>query len=137
VDLHEAESRLRYERVFQDDCDNCEEIERCEEQIDQELIFKGDLTGKKRELPVAGVSVYLQGGVPITDFLEGQLQTDESGCVTVDEVMQTSLPGVFAVGDVLCNHLKQAVVAAGEGAVAAMALQRYLSGREQLRPDWS
>lgn len=93
--------------------------------------------GKKRELPVAGVFVYLQGGVPITDFLEAQLQTDESGCVTVDEVMQTSLPGVFAVGDVLCNHLKQAVVAAGEGAVAAMALQRYLSGREKLRPDWS
>jgi thioredoxin reductase (NADPH) len=93
--------------------------------------------GKKQDLPVAGIFVYLQGGVPITDFLGAQLQTKESGCVTVDEVMQTSLPGVFAVGDVLCNYLKQAVVAASEGAVAAMALQHYLSGREKLRPDWS
>ena len=55
----------------------------------------------------------------------------------VDETMQTSISGVFAAGDVLCNHLKQAVIAAGEGAVAAMALQRYLSGRDKLRPDWS
>jgi thioredoxin reductase (NADPH) len=86
---------------------------------------------------VAGVFVYLQGGKPITDFLGGQLATTEAGCLTVDAVMQTSLPGVFAVGDVLCHHLKQAVIAAAEGATAAMALQRYLSGRERLRPDWS
>jgi thioredoxin reductase (NADPH) len=93
--------------------------------------------GKEQEIPVAGVFIYLQGGKPITDFVGDQLPTTEAGCLTVDEVMQTSIPGVFAVGDVLCNHLKQAVVAAGEGAVAAMALQRYLSGREKLRPDWS
>jgi thioredoxin reductase (NADPH) len=55
----------------------------------------------------------------------------------VDETMQTSISGVFAAGDVLCNHLKQVVVAAAEGAMAAMALQRYLSGRDKLRPDWS
>jgi len=93
--------------------------------------------GQDHEMPVAGVFVYLQGGKPITDFLGGQLATTEAGCLTVDAVMQTSLPGVFAVGDVLCHHLKQAVIAASEGAVAAMALQRYLSGREKLRPDWS
>ena len=93
--------------------------------------------GKEQEMPVAGVFVYLQGGKPITDFLHGQLPTTETGCLTVDEAMQTSLPGVFAVGDLLCNHLKQAVVAASEGATAAMAVQRYLSGRTKLRPDWS
>ncbi|MFB0546714.1 MAG: hypothetical protein ACETWB_07375 [Anaerolineae bacterium] len=43
----------------------------------------------------------------------------------VDETMQTSTPAVFAVGDVLCNHLKQAVIAAAEGAIAAMALERF------------
>jgi thioredoxin reductase (NADPH) len=93
--------------------------------------------GKEQEMPVAGVFIYLQGGKPITDFLGDQVATTETGCLSVDEVMQTEVPGVFAVGDVLCNHLKQAVVAAGEGVVAAMALQRYLSGREKLRPDWS
>jgi thioredoxin reductase (NADPH) len=66
-----------------------------------------------------------------------QLPTTEAGCLIVDDAMQTELPGVFAVGDVLCNHLKQAVIAAAEGAMAAMALRRYLSGRDRLRPDWS
>ncbi len=88
-------------------------------------------------LPVAGVFVYLQGNVPVTDFLEGQLPLGEGGCLLVDENFQTAVPGVFAVGDVLCRHLKQAVVAAAEGAVAAMAADRYLHGRARLRPDWS
>ncbi len=93
--------------------------------------------GEEQMVPVAGVFIYLQGGKPITDFLHGQLPTTETGCLMVDETMQTSISGVFAAGDVLCNHLKQAVIAAGEGAIAAMALQRYLSGRDKLRPDWS
>jgi thioredoxin reductase (NADPH) len=92
---------------------------------------------EEQVLPVAGALIYLQGGKPITDFLRDQLPTSETGYLMVDETMQTSISGVFAVGDVLCNHLKQAVIAAGEGAVAAMALQRYLSGRDKLRPDWS
>lgn len=93
--------------------------------------------GEERFLPVAGVFIYLQGNVPVTDFLEGQLPLGEGGCLLVDENFQTGVPGVFAVGDVLCRHLKQAVVAAAEGAVAAMAADRYLRGRAQLRPDWS
>jgi len=93
--------------------------------------------GQEQVVPVAGVFIYLQGGKPITDFLDGQLPTTETGCLMVDEAMQTSISGVFAVGDVLCNHLKQVVVAAAEGAMAAIALQRYLSGRDKLRPDWS
>jgi thioredoxin reductase (NADPH) len=93
--------------------------------------------GEERMIPVAGVFIYLQGGRPITDFLGDQLPTTESGCLMVNETMQTSISGVFAVGDVLCNHLKQAVIAAAEGAIAAMAVQRYLSGRDKLRPDWS
>ncbi len=88
-------------------------------------------------IPVAGVFIYLQGNVPVTDFLEGQLPLGEGGCLLVDENFQTAVPGVFAVGDVLCRHLKQAVVAAAEGAVAAIAADRYLHGRARLRPDWS
>lgn len=106
-----------------------------EQQVESVRVVTRD--GEEQEVPVAGVFIYLQGGKPITDFLDGQLPTTETGCMTVDEVMQTSLAGVFAIGDVLCNHLKQAVIAAAEGAVAAMALQRYLSGRDKLRPDWS
>jgi uncharacterized OsmC-like protein len=49
VDLEEVESRLRYKRVFQHDCENCEEIDRYEEQIDQELTLSGDLTDEERQ----------------------------------------------------------------------------------------
>jgi thioredoxin reductase (NADPH) len=93
--------------------------------------------GVEQTLPVGGVFVYLQGGRPITDFLGDQLQTSPDGCLEVDRMMQTGIRGIFAIGDVLCTHLKQAIVAAAEGAIAAMAAQRYLSGREKLRPDWS
>lgn len=88
-------------------------------------------------IPVDGVFIYLQGREPVTDFLRGQLTTDDAGCLIVDEAMQTSVPGVFGVGDVLCKHLKQAVVAAGEGAVAASAARRYLTGAPALVPDWA
>jgi thioredoxin reductase (NADPH) len=51
--------------------------------------------------------------------------------------MQTDIAGVFAAGDVLCTHLKQAAVAAADGVKAAIAVERYLSGRSKLKPDWS
>ena len=93
--------------------------------------------GTEQTLPVQGVFIYQQGNKPITDFLYGQLETTHTGCLEVDEVMQTRIPGVFAIGDVLCTHLKQAVISAAEGTRAAIAVERYLSGRRQLRPDWS
>ncbi len=88
-------------------------------------------------LPVDGVFLYLQGARPIVDFLGGQADLSPEGCLLVDEYLQTTIPGVFAAGDVLCKHLKQAVIAAAEGAKAAVAADRYLSGHAKLRPDWS
>lgn len=91
---------------------------------------------EEETLAVSGVFVYLQGSQPITDFLNGQVPLTESGCIRVDEVMQTAVPGVFAVGDVLCKRVKQVVIAAAEGATAGVSIERYLSGREDVRPDW-
>lgn len=88
-------------------------------------------------IPVTGAFIYLQGGKPVTDFLSGQLPTSESGCLIVDKEYQTALPGVFAIGDVLCNHVKQAVIAAAEGAIAAMAVEKQLHQRKQLAVDWA
>ncbi len=90
----------------------------------------------EQTLPVSGAFIYLQGGKPITDFLQGQLPVSETGCVLVDNEFRTALPGVFAVGDILCNHIKQAVIAAAEGAVAAMAAEKQLRGRKQMAVDW-
>jgi thioredoxin reductase (NADPH) len=91
----------------------------------------------ERTLPVTGAFVYLQGGRPITDFLQGQLETNATGCLVVDREYQTTVPGVYAVGDVLCNHVKQAVIAAAEGALAGMAAEKHLRGRKQVALDWA
>ena len=88
-------------------------------------------------IPVTGAFIYLQGGRPMTDFLQGQLEISETGCLVDDREYQTAIPGVFAVGDVLCNHVKQAVIAAAEGAVAGIAVEKGLHGRKQLVADWS
>ena len=65
--------------------------------------------------------------VPHEEETEGEWngKKRESGCLMVDEAMQTSVPGVFAVSDVLCNHVKQAVIAAAEGTAAAVSVQQY------------
>jgi thioredoxin reductase (NADPH) len=88
-------------------------------------------------LPIKGAFVYLQGGRPITDFLQDQLELNDGGCIVVDSQFHTALPGVYAIGDVLCNHVKQVVIAAGEGAVAGMALEKELRGRRKIVVDWA
>ncbi len=88
-------------------------------------------------LPVSGAFIYLQGGKPITDFLMGQLDLTKEGCLVVDHEFQTAIPGVYAIGDVLCDHIKQAVISAGEGAIAAIALEKNLRGRSKVTVDWS
>ena len=88
-------------------------------------------------LAVSGVFFYLQGAQPITDFLLDQVPVNEGGCLNVNSEFQTALPGVYAIGDVLCDHVKQAVVSAAEGAVTGIAIEKYLRGRKQLTPDWS
>ena len=87
-------------------------------------------------MPVRGVFIYLQGAEPIVDFLKGQIETTLAGCMAVDREMATSGPGVFAVGDLLSLHVKQALMAADDGVMAAMAVSKYLHGREKAQPDW-
>ena len=90
----------------------------------------------EQKLAVKGVFIYLQGGVPITDFLQRQIETSAQGCILVNPEFQTNVPGVFAVGDVLCQHIKQAVIAAADGATAGIAVEKYLRGRAKMGVDW-
>ncbi len=93
--------------------------------------------GEIEELPVTGAFVYLQGGKPITDYLMEQLATTPEGCLLVDENMQTAVPGIYAIGDLLCTHIKQAVVAASDGVIAAVAIDKYINQRKTLVHDWN
>ncbi len=88
-------------------------------------------------LPVDGVFIYLPGNVPIIDFLEGAVEVTEQECIKVDRERATSIPGVYAIGDVICSYIQQAVVAAADGAIAAMAAERYIRGRVKVRSDWA
>lgn len=101
-----------------------------------EAVRFGQRGQAEQTLAVNGAFVYLQGGQPITDFLQGQLEISETGCLAVNHEFQTGIPGVYAVGDVLCNHVKQAVVAAADGAIAGISLEKYLSGRKKMSFDW-
>ena len=92
--------------------------------------------GEEETLPVSGAFIYLQGAKPITDYVAGKLAMTADGCLVVDKDLQTSLPGVFAVGDLLCSHIKQAVIAAADGVIAALGVDKYVNGKEKHRPDW-
>ena len=61
--------------------------------------------------------------------------SSSTGCLVVDREFQTSMPGVYAAGEVLCQHVKQVVVSAAEGAVAAMAAEKQLRGLRQIAVD--
>ena len=91
----------------------------------------------EHSLPIDGAFVYLQGGKPITDFLQGQLIVSAEGCLQVDRDNQTNIPGVYAIGDVICTHVKQAVIAAGDGAIAAIAAEKWRRGKSKPRVDWA
>jgi thioredoxin reductase (NADPH) len=94
--------------------------------------------GKKEiELNLSGVFVYLHGNVPITDFLAGSLETGEDGCIQTNCMMETSVLGVFAAGDVSCTEIRQVVVAASQGCIAALAAEKYLYKRKSYRMDWA
>jgi len=94
--------------------------------------------GVRERLPVAGVFVYLLGTKPVTDFLNGQVELTPQGCIKVDpETKMTNVPGVFAVGDVTCKEIRQAVIAAAEGAIAALEADKFLRKRTKARSDWA
>ena len=79
-------------------------------------------------LPVAGVFIYI-GTLPNTDFLRGVVALDENGYIVAGEDTLTTVPGLFAAGDIRTKGLRQIVTALADGAVAAMAAERYLGKR--------
>lgn len=88
-------------------------------------ILEDPRDGSSEEISVTGAFIAI-GHKPITGFLEGQLETDDEGYLLHKEHTMTSIPGVFAAGDVVDTRYKQAITAAGLGCQAAIDCERWL-----------
>jgi thioredoxin reductase (NADPH) len=91
------------------------------------LALRNVRTGAQDTLPVTGVFVAI-GHDPRSDLFKGQLATDDDGYLLVEQPStRTAIPGVFAAGDVVDRHYRQAVTAAGTGCAAALDAERWLA----------
>jgi len=103
-----------------------------------EKIKIADSGGVVKDLAVDGVFLYLTGAKPVVEFLMGALSLDEKGCIQTNlEDMSTSIPGVFAIGDVTCKQIRQVVVATAEGCIAALSADKFINSRSRIMSQWS
>lgn len=92
------------------------------------VILEDRKTGETLEHHPAGCFVFI-GLNPNTAFLRGQVNLDERGFIVTDASFMTSMPGVFAAGDVRAGSTKQLASAVGEGAAASIQIRRYLESQ--------
>ena len=96
-------------------------------QGDKMMVKVEDLhTGKQKELVTDGVFVFV-GMKPNLDQISDPIDKDDWGYTKVDDEMRTSIPGVYAVGDVISKKVRQITTAVGDGTIASIALTKELS----------
>ena len=89
------------------------------------------MTGEQRRLDVTGVFVAI-GHDPRSELVRGQVDLDSEGYVQVQgRTTYTSIPGVFAAGDLVDHTYRQAITAAGSGCAAALDAERWLAEHEE------
>ena len=133
--IHRRDS-LRAAKITQDALFQAENLELKWNSVPKKLIFDQKLQsvqiqntkdGTVEEIPCDGLFISI-GQAPNTHLFEGQLALQD-GYILADETTRTSLPGVFAVGDVRTKPLRQVVTAAADGAVAAHFAEEYLAAQ--------
>jgi len=90
------------------------------------VLLQNVLTGEEEELPCDGLFVSV-GQDPNTELFRGQVEMDPQGFILAGEDTRTSIPGVFAAGDLRVKSLRQVVTATADGAVAATAAEEYIT----------
>jgi thioredoxin reductase (NADPH) len=84
-------------------------------------------TNREQEVKVDGIFVAI-GHIPDTGFLGKLLKLDDKGYIITDDKLQTSEPGIFAIGDVRNTYLRQVATAVGDGANVSSSVEKYLHG---------
>lgn len=129
---------LRATKVYHEPLMKAENIEFCWDSEVTGLIGSDRLTGvrirsrktgEEKELSADGIFVSI-GRTPATELVQGMLELDEAGYIVADECTRTSIPGVFAAGDVRTKALRQVITAASDGAVASHYAEEYIAGLE-------
>lgn len=93
------------------------------------LILENKKTKEKSELKVDGVFVYV-GILPNNELLKKDITLDKSGFVITNQLMETNIPGVYAIGDLRDTPLRQVVTASSDGAIAAFYAEKHISENE-------
>ena len=134
VSIVHRRDKLRASKIMQDRAVKNEKITFVWNSVVEDILgndlvtgarLKNLVTGKTTDLPCAGVFVAI-GHRPNTALFTGQITMDETGYIRTEMGTATSVPGVFAAGDVQDSVYRQAVTAAGSGCMAAIDAERYL-----------
>ncbi len=131
--VHRRDS-LRATKVYHKSLMEAPNVTFCWNSAVTDLLHNGKLTGVKVRNSVTGKESILDcdgifvsiGRAPASALVKGQLVLDDAGYIMADETTRTSLPGVFAVGDVRTKELRQIVTAVADGAMAAHYAEQYL-----------
>ncbi len=93
------------------------------------VLLENRETGEEWVKPTDGVFIFI-GHYPNSNFLVDQLEMDEEGYIITDELMRTSVDGVFAAGEIQDPHFRQVATSVGQGCSAALQLEKWMSNRE-------
>ncbi len=93
----------------------------------QGMTIQNTIDKTQTEMPIDGIFIAI-GTVPVSSIVENLVELDETGHIKTSKT-KTSCPGIFAIGDVVSDSLKQAIYSAGQGALAAKYVEEYLGVR--------
>ena len=95
----------------------------------RKLELEDTITGERSDLEVTGAFVFI-GFRPNSGLIRGHFDHDASGYIITDDRMQTSIPGLFAAGDLRVQLTRQVTTAVGDATTAAIAVEKYLADRK-------